>query len=139
MKTQLTVALALLLIQYAKVTPLLAAPLGQTVAEMASNCRDFRSVNEQSEQLTLENDFSSGVCWGAFQSFHYFVTLISREGAPLLRICPPQSARVATFIGAFLDYADRHPELAREQFSIIAHVAVMRAFPCPANKITIAR
>jgi hypothetical protein len=120
-----------------KATPSQAGPLGQTVAEMASNCEVFRSVDVRTGKLSFKaDDFRTGVCWGSFLSFFYFANLVEETQRSPLHVCPPESAKVATFIQIFIEYADQHPQYANEPFGIIAQVALMQAFPCRGDTIT---
>ena len=115
---------------------MLGEPLGQTFGEMAQNCEVFRNIDKDRKELSFNGDFRTGVCWGSFLSFFHFGRLVESGGGAPLHICAPKSSHVATFIQAFIDYADRHPEHDAEQFSMYAQIALIKAFPCPGDAFT---
>ncbi len=86
----------------------------QTAEEMASNCKGVAQASISNGQIALSQDFDTGVCWGAFTSFHEAAFAIGSDDKPVFHVCFPDGASVSESVKVFLAYLDKHPESTRE-------------------------
>jgi hypothetical protein len=111
---------------------LLTAPvaaLGQTALDVESRCREFTTVDVLPNgkiNIPRNGDF----CWGAFTATQQLIVLGHSGGTPMLRVCPPSTTTRVQLIKVFLNYSQRHPELAHLSFGQVVWGALDEAFPC---------
>lgn len=121
----------------------LLAPLSvraqMSAEEMVSDCKAIASAPVNGDEITLPQDFKTGVCWGAFLSFQQSIRYVSNvnvDGSKskfyrrLLGVCAPENASPSQHIKVFLAYAARHPEELNKTFFQVVLKANKEAFPC---------
>ena len=110
--------------------PAVAGPLGQSVADMASNCEVFRTVDPRGEELAFNSDFRSGVCWGSFLSFFHFGSLIEGGERSPLHICAAEKCACG-------DLYSRVYRLCGETSGIRAGAVRRQCTSCPHEGISL--
>jgi hypothetical protein len=98
--------------------------------EMASYCKGVAQATISAGQISLPPDFETGVCWGAFTSFHEAAFATGNDDKPVFHVCFPDTASVSESVKVFLAYLERHPEKLHENYFLIAVIANQAAFPC---------
>ena len=110
-----------------------APAVAETAMQVRNWCKFMDQVQIDAERrLTIPNKFAAGFCWGAFAALQVTGRMVANKAQRPLHFCaPPDSSRVGD-IKIFLRYTERHPELAQEDFAIVALDALIEAYPCPA-------
>jgi hypothetical protein len=105
----------------------------ETTEEMLSACRPITQAKISNGNIDIKQDFSSGLCWGAFGSFPALLNMVGANHEPLLHVCLPKDATRTQLIAIFVKYADEHPEGHNKNFALEAANALLKAFPCEVN------
>jgi len=128
----------LLLVSSFAMAPILHAQ-STSAEEMVSYCKAIMRADVSNGEITVPGDLHSGICWGAFLSFHDAVMYVGNEyldgtrspsPRPIFGVCAPD-ATTSQLIKVFVRYTEKHPELLNEDFFRIAVIAGQEAFPCP--------
>lgn len=81
--------------------------------------------------LLLKQDFSTGHCWGAFDSLQDTSKLVFNDDKhPALFVCAPKEVTLTQYIRIFVRYAEDNPHLLHEEYTFVALEALREAFPC---------
>ena len=95
----------------------------ETTEEMVSSCEAISAAGVISGgQVSLPQDFDSGVCWGAFATIQTVITLCRPKttSRPFLSGCVPAGSTRTQLIQVFLVYAQSHPEEYQKDYFLVA-------------------
>lgn len=94
----------------------------ETTEEMVSSCEAISAAGVISGgQVSLPQDFNSGVCWGAFASIQTAVIMVdSNTLKPFFGLCVPAGSTRTQLIQIFLVYAQAHPEEYQKDYFPVA-------------------
>ena len=115
-----------------------SAPV-ESAEQMVSDCRPIAAGRIEGNEVTMPDDFRSGLCWGAFLTIYRAIWLVdntnvdgskSKSYRPMLSVCPPHHVTETQLIKIFLAFAARHPDLLHEDFFQVAIDSAQEAFPC---------
>jgi hypothetical protein len=106
----------------------------ETTEEMVSSCKTISTAKVINAQVSLPQDFASGVCWGAFATIQTVVTIVDPVTLkPLFPVCVPAGSTRTQLIQIFLVYAQAHPEEYQKDYFVVALTSMHKAFPCPSS------
>jgi len=106
----------------------------ETTEEMVSFCKAISTAKIVSGQISLPQDFNSGVCWGAFATIQTVVTIADPNTLkPFFPVCVPAGSTRTQLIQIFLVYAQAHPEEYQKDYFAVALTSMRKAFPCPSS------
>lgn len=104
----------------------------ETTEEMVSSCKAISTVKVVGDQISLPQDFASGVCWGAFATVQTVMTIVDPNTLkPFFPACVPPGSTRTQLIQIFLVYAQAHPEEYQKDYFVVALTSLHKAFPCP--------
>jgi hypothetical protein len=108
-----------------------------TASEMRAYCRPVLArVGPDGQLSTAPNTFEVGLCLGAFQTLSKAISLDALDARErrLFRVCPPTDLSIIQYIQIFARFVDKlldAPKEVRDEWFIVALLALQNAFPCP--------
>ena len=104
----------------------------ETAREVQSSCKDIAHAKSgPNQQITITSNYRSGFCWGTFASVQGLISYVSRDGARILRFCPPEGTTRLDLIRVFSKFVDDKPSAGHQDFMRVALRALSAAYPCP--------
>lgn len=107
----------------------------ETTEEMVSACKAISTAKVANGQISLPQDFTSGVCWGAFGTIQTVIDIADQGTLKhFFFVCAPEGGTRTQLIQIFLVYAQAHPEEYQKDYFVVALTSLQKAFPCPASR-----
>ena len=105
-----------------------------SAGDMLAECQSLLAsakATPGTDEIELDNSFSTGNCWGAFLSIQQLLTVkISGNRKPMFGVCLPEDSRLVQIIQIYASFAKQHPERESEPFTIVAIAALHQFFRC---------
>lgn len=100
--------------------------------QMITMCEEILNAKRiENGQLLLKQNFSSGRCWGAFESLQDSTRIVFNEDKKAaLLVCAPAESTLTQYIRVFVKYAEDNPQRLHEPFTFVALDALRASFPC---------
>lgn len=102
----------------------------QTTEQMLSHCRPITTAPVSSEGVEVPQDFTSGLCWGAFAVIQDVIVVARPGEQPIFFICVPPEGTLNQLVAVFVRYAEGNPKRFHEPFFEVALDALRTSFPC---------
>jgi hypothetical protein len=105
----------------------------QSAEEMVSNCKELSEAKISAHQISVPQDFETGVCWGSFGTILDAIFVVPDsfpKDGPMLHVCAPQEVTVTQLVQIFIAYTKQHPEQLHKEYFFVALSALKGAFPC---------
>ena len=80
--------------------------------------------------ISFAQNRETAQCWGLFTAMQHLIA-VGEGGAPVMRVCAPDSSRRNQLVSIFVKYASDHPEMLHLSAGQVALMALRAAFPCP--------
>jgi hypothetical protein len=100
---------------------------------MVSNCKELSEAKISAHQISVPQDFETGVCWGSFGTILDAIFVVPDsfpKDGPMLHVCAPQEVTVTQLVQIFIAYTKQHPEQLHKEYFFVALSALKGAFPC---------
>jgi hypothetical protein len=105
----------------------------QSAEEMVSNCKELSEAKISAHQISVPQDFETGVCWGSFGTVLSAIFVVPDsfpKDGPMLHVCAPQEVTLTELVQIFIAYTKQHPEQLHKEYFFVALAALKGAFPC---------
>ena len=100
--------------------------------DIASYCKPIAEATPLSDgRVGFAFTYKTGKCWGFFDAVQQASRLwwIGHKN-PVLGFCAPAEGTLTQLVKVFQKYVQEHPAKADEEALIVAHDALLDAFPC---------
>jgi hypothetical protein len=97
--------------------------------DLLEMCRPFVKADAKGDELQFAATFQTGQCWGTFDAIAQFLDHF-RDRARLYGVCAPPTIDAHELAVIFARYAERNPQLLREDPLILSLQSLVGAYPC---------